>query len=356
MPNEDNNLGTRSFNSDLTEIRPWNLKLQRRPKGFRRHLIKRPWESPIIALNFAAIEIEKVMRGYLARTKPHLRKSLGQKEEDEYTQFSLYHLAATQIQNVFLDFRSRLMQKAAKIATKLDRTSAVVMIQRTYHMHYDKRIFKHLKELLMFRNKGDPVRILRYINPAEANLLDRATRTLVRFRFGGSDFPPIIYYKIFTKGAMCDIGAFAPRYYTCHHDLDAAATNNYPEAISGIRVGNSTFKATAQQAADEEGWYMRAENNLWRSVTAKTLTEVDPISKSSPKPYHYSKVKRNEKKVVCRKQKKRDWLLKVYKEGKQEEGKRTESDSEDELLNWSSSLNFEEYADDWKTIGTSVHS
>ena len=33
----------------------------------------------------------------------------------------------------------------------------------------------------------------------------------VRFRLGGTSFPPQIYYKIFTRAPLCDVGAFAPR-------------------------------------------------------------------------------------------------------------------------------------------------
>ena len=43
--------------------------------------------------------------------------------------------------------------------------------------------------------------------------MDSASKCHVRFRLGGLKFPPLIYYKVFVHGAVCDINAFAPRDY-----------------------------------------------------------------------------------------------------------------------------------------------
>jgi len=61
--------------------------------------------------------------------------------------------------------------------------------------------------------RGSPYDLLKSINPAEASLLDAASRCHVRFRLGGTKFPPLIYYKIFSHGGVVDINAFAPRDY-----------------------------------------------------------------------------------------------------------------------------------------------
>jgi hypothetical protein len=61
--------------------------------------------------------------------------------------------------------------------------------------------------------RGTPYDLLKSINPSEASLLDAASRCHVRFRLGGSKFPPLIYYKIFSHGGVVDINAFAPRDY-----------------------------------------------------------------------------------------------------------------------------------------------
>lgn len=48
------------------------------------------------------------------------------------------------------------------------------------------------------RERGDPRLMLRAINPREAALADAAAGIHVRFRLGGSVFPPLVFYKIFT--------------------------------------------------------------------------------------------------------------------------------------------------------------
>ena len=70
-------------------------------------------------------------------------------------------------------------------------------------------MFRELLDLVRFKNEGDPRDLLRGINPGEAGSFERCTRIQVRFRFGGEAFPPEIYYKIYTNGPVCDVGAFA---------------------------------------------------------------------------------------------------------------------------------------------------
>jgi hypothetical protein len=48
------------------------------------------------------------------------------------------------------------------------------------------------------RERGDPREMLRAINPREAQLADAASGIHVRFRLGGTMFPPLVFYKIFT--------------------------------------------------------------------------------------------------------------------------------------------------------------
>lgn len=48
------------------------------------------------------------------------------------------------------------------------------------------------------REAADPRQLLRGINAPEAALMDPAAGLHVRFRLGGSSFPPILLYKVFT--------------------------------------------------------------------------------------------------------------------------------------------------------------
>lgn len=90
--------------------------------------------------------------------------------------------------------------------------------------------------MINFHARGDPKRLLRFINPKEASLLDPFLAIHVRFRLGvpptassltnngeqkserrRGDFPPTIYYKIFVHERMVDLNAFSPRNYTQMH-------------------------------------------------------------------------------------------------------------------------------------------
>ncbi|KAJ1481383.1 hypothetical protein T484DRAFT_2730790 [Baffinella frigidus] len=93
--------------------------------------------------------------------------------------------------------------------------AAAFVIQRSFRRFINVRIYKYYRNLVNFRHRGDPGLLLRCINPQEAALTqDRASGAVVRFRLGGAMFPPIVYYKIFVRSAVTDVGAFAPRDYT----------------------------------------------------------------------------------------------------------------------------------------------
>ncbi len=235
----------------------------------------------------------------------------------------------------------------------------------------------------------------------------------VRFRFGGSNCPPDIYYKIFTNSPLCDVGAFAPRNYTIYKQLDSRQLNNHClennnnssssscamnaslsysniSHSSGIQVGSSSFSTQLSEQSESDmqdngdsGWYQRRENNGWRRVAAKTLSEVteDPVAKRTKElsvRFHYSKVTRRDELDAKRKARKKQWLLKLYSEEKQQDNSRYEHEEkeqmientktrspesksdgdeyddvdEDELLQWSNQLDFDQYVKDWADVGT----
>jgi hypothetical protein len=69
-------------------------------------------------------------------------------------------------------------------------------------------------QVTYIRCRGNPSKLLKGINPLEAQLLETAVDCHVRFRLGGDTFPPNIYYKVFSKSNVVDINAFAPRDYS----------------------------------------------------------------------------------------------------------------------------------------------
>ena len=47
------------------------------------------------------------------------------------------------------------------------------------------QVYKYYKDLINFKNQGDPAIMLRSVNPKEAALLDAASGTHVKFRLAG---------------------------------------------------------------------------------------------------------------------------------------------------------------------------
>lgn len=112
-------------------------------------------------------------------------------------------------------------------------------------------------------------------------MLDAASRCHIRFRLGGTKFPPLIYYKIFSHGGIVDINAFAPRdYVKIKKDLGKdkiSVTFDKPEMTG--------------KKDDKNGWYRRAENNGWRPISDKSLTPHDQVELKSgdkKKEFHWN--------------------------------------------------------------------
>lgn len=243
---------------------------------------------------------------------------------------------------------------------------AAKVIQRTWRRHIDTHVFQYFKDLINFRQKGDPRLLLKYVNPREAELLDPAAGIHIRFRLCGIKFPPSIYYKIFTHRPIVDMCANSPKDYT-----NVALKQPVPKQI------HNRWKAAED---DQAGWYKRIENNGWRLLSDK-ISSVMGTTESDTKTieFHYSKIQRRQEVERRRKQKKIEWMKKMYHEGllqartddpdtavlvkRATEGMIAAVDQNgahsvlewevDELLEWTNSLNFEKYMNKWKEMGIS---
>ncbi|KAG1662715.1 hypothetical protein FOA52_014581 [Chlamydomonas sp. UWO 241] len=310
--------------------------------------------------------------------------------------------------------------------------AAALTIQDAWRSFRNRRIFNYYRDLIQFRERGDPRELLRSINPREAQLADAASGIHVRFRLGGSVFPPLVFYKIFTHITVTDIGAFCPRDYasesrdnaTESRAAVAAAAATRPGAkntfiAGGIGGGNGSgnggtgtgygsgsdggargtrgtrgaplrgARAAAADAAasaadfdlelsllefvrpdgtvglrDTRGWYERVEHNGWRPIAERILFEGEDATTAKTQPmFHYSPVVRREEKARRAKQRKRDWMAKMYREGLEgggTPGSSPESDdfdddpTTDDLLQWTLHLDFEEYVSDWTSAACSL--
>ncbi|KAJ0059858.1 hypothetical protein NL108_014125, partial [Boleophthalmus pectinirostris] len=214
-----------------------------------------------------------------------------------------------------------------------------------------RAIFDFYKELIRLCNQGDPQMILKTVNPRECELLDAAAGVFLRFRLGGTTFPPSIYYKIFTYRPITDLCASSPKIY--------AKPSNRQSEIQ--QASQTTVKAA------HKGWYQRTENNNWRLFSSVLVPKSDSAECDDNRKvdFCYTKLQRRQDVHRWRKKKKIEWLKQMYSRGRlenrlgrvaslvdnsaQEVVSHLEKNSEDimdweldELLSWSNTLNFEE--------------
>lgn len=216
-----------------------------------------------------------------------------------------------------------------------------------------------------FRNRGDPGLLLRCINPQEAALVqDRSSGAIVRFRLGGSIFPPVVYYKIFLRSAVTDIGAFAPRDYTVSKPTQYYLLNTHNQACRDSVREEKVREVT--QEVDTSLWYHRFENNGWRPIANKHLHSRDNVTLSTAErrqpDFHHMSQTRKIKQLQKRQMLKEKWMARMYKpegQGDQTQNPDTIKEYEDDeeledMEEWARHLDFDSYFSDWLSLATSV--
>ncbi|KAK2958667.1 putative IQ motif, EF-hand binding site [Blattamonas nauphoetae] len=244
------------------------------------------------------------------------------------------------------------------------RDKAARIIQNSWRRFTDKRLFAFYRDLLAFHDQGDPVQILHAINPAEAELLDSSIGACIRFRLGGSKFPPTIYYKIYLKAPVCDINSFAPRDYTKGYGSRTEPTQSDPfsfhtmpsstiypvqghttqrssktKALSSETASIRSVATISSHIGDEQlhglnpremqGWYKRNDDkdNPWRKLSdngySQLFKRADPsitqswsLSATGSSVYYGTtrripKLMSKAEKAKMRKEKKLRWMLRA---------------------------------------------
>ena len=332
------------------------------------------------------------------------------------SRWSVYQIAALEIQAAWREHR-RSAIAAAGMGGHLDgggsqhrlsragaprdpREDAARRIQLAWRSAAAVKIYRYYRDLIRFAFAGNPRELLRAINPSEAGLFDAASGVHVRFRLGGSAFPPTIYYKIFTHRPVSDVGSFAPRAYTraSRPPARAAKDRGTParaqEAL--LRVGRAEFRATVRDdRSGGAGWYVRRENNGWRAVATQGLEDAGAgpaagdAEDAREQPFHWSRLQRTRDVRHARKERKRRWMQRLYsagtakehgaagagggpeersfdgeraagsagdREGAGAEGGGGASPDLDGLLEWCEDLDYDAYIESWASLATSAPS
>lgn len=130
------------------------------------------------------------------------------------------------------------------------------------------RIYCFYRELIKMREKCDPRQMLKYINPKEAQMIDRSQALHIRFRLGGvfrtnqAQFPPTIFYKIFIHRNMIDLNSFSPRDYTASSSRQELPAKLFLKDLGPLPVKGQMGKSKV----NKDEWYAREDSNNWRPV------------------------------------------------------------------------------------------
>ena len=97
----------------------------------------------------------------------------------------------------------RNISKDLQVRVAPTKDQAAARIQNLYRCRKRRLTFKTIKRVLTHAEESITRRVLKQINPSEAHLLnDPSLRSRVRFRLGGTTWPPIILYKIYTNATV----------------------------------------------------------------------------------------------------------------------------------------------------------
>lgn len=275
----------------------------------------------------------------------------------------------------------------------------------------------YYKNLIAIHEQNDPREILRMINPRETEMMDAAAGGVyhheleslydcvenrhvhkqicfkvwdvsfsglhLRFRLGGERFPPRLLYKIFTHRPVTDICSFCPRNYNTQKLLQSQVGHATTQApiFSTTHIGwNLPGGASAPT-----GWYNREENNQWRPIDGKVFESGFFFSERKPyKPvFHFCSRERARQRELHRKQLQRHWRLAMYRYANSELKKHRslkfcyasnmqlrcsdgamqdqglgeeQAGVEEDLMEWCGALDFETYAQDWRSVATTLGS
>ncbi|XP_053397845.1 protein MFI-like isoform X1 [Mercenaria mercenaria] len=252
---------------------------------------------------------------------------------------------------------------------------AAAMIQKAWRRHIDIQVYRYYRDLINFKTRGNPSLMLKCINPLEAKMLDPAAGIHIKFRLAGERFPPNIYYKIYTHRPIQDLCANSPKDYTKPAVKMKMAKDQH---------NRGRFEVNKN---DKDGWYQRMDYNGWRLVSDRLIHHImsDPVTWETSRKkyeYHHDKLQRKQDVEKRKKKKKIDWMKKMYKDGMlkaKSDDKETiqliegaaagmvatvenygsdalEDWEVDELLDWTTSLNFDDYQNGWKELATSANS
>ncbi|KAJ3046384.1 putative protein CXorf58 [Rhizophlyctis rosea] len=173
--------------------------------------------------------------------------------------------------------------------------------------------FAWLKQNLYKAEQSMTLEILRRLSPKEAELIrDPVMQAHVRFRFGGTSFPPSIMYKIFTKGMnthyftgkrVIQAGSKAARDSCNIMGVRLFAENMFLEEYysygskirDSVDVTNRIEFVQYLNTMDKRPAHQGGRNNGWRELSVTPLAAPQLLLLDPSTPTHHPRPRRKQK-------------------------------------------------------------
>ncbi|XP_067949647.1 uncharacterized protein CXorf58-like [Watersipora subatra] len=171
------------------------------------------------------------------------------------------------------------------------RVIAARIIERAWLSYRDRKMYKLLKHATCAAETSLSYEILRKISPKEANLLrDKGMPVKVRFRFGGEEFPPMVYFKIFSDTSITRVKymsgkkAITPASKAAEEACDLMGKRKFLQIMVQDNMCQARYKVTDEMDVttlkdymqylshiDELPGYMGGKDNFWRKLTLDVI-------------------------------------------------------------------------------------
>lgn len=176
---------------------------------------------------------------------------------------------------------------------ELIRQAAASVIERAWVAYRDKQMFRLLKHSVCAAENSLSLEILRKVCPKEAEFFkdNKCIQIRVRFRFGGDEFPPLIFFKVYihtnggkgvryisgrkmiqpaSEAAEDSLRLMGNRHF---YDQMLQDTIRHQQASITDEVDVTTLKDYMQYLSnlDETPAYLGGRENYWRKLTLDDL-------------------------------------------------------------------------------------
>lgn len=116
----------------------------------------------------------------------------------EGQEFGQYRQLTTPVSSTRSPTPGKHLRQPAVTEKELIRQAAASIIEKAWISYRDRQMFRLLKHAVCAAENSLSQEILRKVAPKEAEFLnDKTSQIRVRFRFGGGEFPPMIFFKVF---------------------------------------------------------------------------------------------------------------------------------------------------------------